>query len=100
MKRADVHSEAEAELLDAMDWYDEKRTGLGNELMSEVQEALRKLVNNPAIGARYRNGPTRFYRLDRFPYVIYYEEFPDRLWIKAIAHGRRRQGYWSRRKPG
>ena len=34
-----------------------------------------------------------------FPYTIYYVALDDSLWIAAMAHQRRRPGYWSRRHP-
>jgi plasmid stabilization system protein ParE len=30
----------------------------------------------------------------RFPYLVIYRVLPDRVEILAIAHGRRRPGYW------
>ncbi|MBI3461482.1 MAG: type II toxin-antitoxin system RelE/ParE family toxin [Planctomycetes bacterium] len=35
--------------------------------------------------------------LPRFPYRIIYEVRSDEIVILAIAHNRRRPGYWSRR---
>jgi hypothetical protein len=34
----------------------------------------------------------------RFPYSIVYKEAADKIMIVAIAHQRRRPGYWRRRK--
>jgi hypothetical protein len=34
----------------------------------------------------------------RFPYSIVYKQDPDKIVIVAIAHQRRRPGYWQRRK--
>lgn len=33
----------------------------------------------------------------RFPYHVVYLELPDRLQILAVAHDRRRPGYWKTR---
>jgi toxin ParE1/3/4 len=99
VKRAIVHPEADAELLEAMDWYDAKRFGLGLELMEEVRRAIERLESDPALGVRYGRSQVRYYRVSRFPYVIYYQELSDRLSIAAIAHARRRPGYWKKRKP-
>jgi toxin ParE1/3/4 len=99
VKSAILHSEADAELIEAMDWYDDKDDGLGLELMVEVQRAIAKIELDAGIGARYGSSRVRFFRTERFPYVIYYREFPDHIWIAAIAHERRRPGYWRGRKP-
>lgn len=99
MKPAIVHSEARAELDDAVEWYNDRQAGVGQELLDEVLQAIDKLERNPGIGARYRSTDRRFFRLKRFPYVLYYQEFDDHVWIAAIAHARRRPWYWNRRKP-
>jgi toxin ParE1/3/4 len=93
------HHEAELDLLDGMDWYDELRYGLGRELLEEAEFAVAKIEATPGIGANYRSTKMKFFRLNRFPYIIYYREFPDHIWIAAFAHEKRRPGYWKRRKP-
>lgn len=65
----------------------------------EVRRAINRIENDPALGARYRNSDVRFLCVSRFPYVIYYREQLDHIWIGAIAHERRRPGYWKKRKP-
>jgi hypothetical protein len=35
--------------------------------------------------------------LDRFPYLILYLDYPDRIRILALAHTSRRPGYWKTR---
>jgi hypothetical protein len=44
------------------------------------------------------DGPSRWVRLRQFPYVIYYRIDGDKPIVMAVAHGRRRLGYWLRRK--
>jgi len=36
--------------------------------------------------------------MDRFPYLIIFEELPGHIWINAIAHERRHPDYWRYRK--
>jgi toxin ParE1/3/4 len=97
VKPAILHWQAQDELDQAAGWYNEQQPGLGSELLAEVREAIDQIERNPGIGPRYKD--RRFYRLDRFPYLLYYKEFDDHIWIAAIAHQRRRPGYWMRRKP-
>ena len=33
----------------------------------------------------------------RFPYVIFYAEYPERVHVLAVAHTSRRPGYWKKR---
>ncbi|HEX5105980.1 MAG TPA: type II toxin-antitoxin system RelE/ParE family toxin [Pirellulaceae bacterium] len=99
MKPATLDADAEAELDDAIAWYNRRDPGIGLELEDEVRAAISRIEQNPGIGARYRNTDYRFYRVKRFPYLIYYMEVPDKVWVTAIAHGSRRPNYWRKRKP-
>ena len=42
---------------------------------------------------------TRACRLRRFPYRLVYVGEPTRVLVLAVAHDRRRPGYWRRRRP-
>jgi toxin ParE1/3/4 len=35
----------------------------------------------------------------RFPYVVFYLDLEEYIWIAAVAHQRRRPGYWVYRTP-
>ena len=41
---------------------------------------------------------TRFAKVGRFPFVIVFCEFEDKLVVIAVAHVRRMPGYWRKRK--
>ncbi len=99
MKPVKLNGLARAELDKAMAWYNEKQPGVGLELLDDVLSALDKVARDPGIGANYGTKGRRFYRLMRFPYLLYYTELPDHVWVAAIAHERRRPDYWKRRKP-
>jgi toxin ParE1/3/4 len=93
------HSEATAELEEAIAYYEQRRPGLGAALLDEVQRAASLIEEFPHIGAPYKITDCRHYVLRRFPYVLFYLELPDALWIVAVAHSRRRPGYWRHRTP-
>lgn len=99
MKPARFHDEAIADLDDAVAWHENQRAGLGDELRFEVERAVERIENDPTLGIRHGKGPTLFYKVKRFRYLIYYAELADEIWIAAVAHERRRPGYWRRRKP-
>jgi toxin ParE1/3/4 len=94
-----VHSAAKAELRRSRHWYENRQSGLGFELLDDVFAALETIEEKPRIGMRYLETPYRFHCTSRFPYVLYYLELEDHLCVMAIAHERRRAGYWKRRKP-
>ena len=41
----------------------------------------------------------RRFRLSRFPYIVFYLELDDTIWVAAVAHTSRRPGYWRDRQP-
>lgn len=47
-----VKPEAEQELREALEWYDEQREGLGSELYNEVLEVMERIEINPSIFKR------------------------------------------------
>ena len=98
MKPVIIQQEAAAELEEDMAWYEKRQTGLGLDLQSEVEKTVTRLRQDPSLGMRYRNTPYQFIRVKRFPYVVYYRELDNAIWVMAIAHGRRRPGYWKNRK--
>ena len=53
---------------------------------------------NPSLGSRYGTSEVRYFLVRRFPYVVYYSEGEEVVRVIAIAHGRRRPGYWRSRE--
>jgi plasmid stabilization system protein ParE len=92
-----IGEEADAEMAEAARWYDTHRVGLGLEFLDAVGTAVAGISENPRMGSLVpgvtdqgiRRRPVR-----RFPYHVVYMELSDRLQILAIAHDRRRPGYW------
>ncbi len=58
--------------------------------------ALNQIQDNYERWPTYLYG-TRRYLLKRFPFVIVYRAAESRIEIIAVAHGRRRPGYWAAR---
>ncbi len=42
-----IRPEAEQDLSDAFDWYEDKRDGLGNDFLAQVKSALMLISQNP-----------------------------------------------------
>ena len=99
MKPVQFHPEARAELDEAAEWYNRKRDGLGAELLSAVERAVDRIAKDPQMGAPYKSTHLRFSLVKRFPYVVYYLDRTDDIWIAAVAHGRQRPDYWKSRIP-
>jgi plasmid stabilization system protein ParE len=93
----EFHPAAARELAAAVQSGEELTAGLGAELKTETQRVTQLLVEKPLIGEPLGKNFRRF-RLRRFPFALIYRVDGGRLRILAVAHGRRRPGYWSRRK--
>jgi len=90
-----VLPDAEAELRSAAMWYEEKRPGLGVEFVAIVDQALRSILQNPEGWPVWRpNRPYRKRPLRRFPYIVFFRLDSATAEIVAIAHAKRRPGYW------
>ena len=96
MKRVVYHRLAASELIKASVFYEKRAPLLGERFLAAVDAAVVKTRENPARGRLEKFGLSSF-KARRFPYRLFYDEQPDRLWIVAVAHLSRRPGYWVRR---
>ncbi|HEX8245374.1 MAG TPA: type II toxin-antitoxin system RelE/ParE family toxin [Longimicrobium sp.] len=87
---------AESEFLCAVAVYEAERPGLGADFVAEVEHAARRIISFPQHGSPYLAG-TRRIVLRRFPYSVVYWPDPDDLLVVAVAHERRKPGYWKER---
>jgi len=93
-----IHSEAIEELDGAVAYYEDQKVGLGFNFLVEVEQALGKIQQNPNLGAIYKVTGLRRYVIQRFPFLIFYAELEEYIWVVAIVHGKRRPDYWRRRQ--
>jgi plasmid stabilization system protein ParE len=91
---------AREELATAAEWYEERRPGLGVELVAEIDEAVAQLSEQPQAWPLWRvDRPYRKRALDRFPYVVFYAlTASGDIEIAAVAHASRKPGYWLERR--
>ena len=86
------------EVRKAKRWYERRSSTAGIRFEEAVRQGLSEIAENPDHWPMNPDG-TRFRRLTRFPYLIIYRQLgPQRVRIIAVVHGRRRHGFWSRRK--
>ena len=94
-----VLPDAEAELQSAAIWYEEKCRGLGIEFVAVVDSALESVLENPEACPVWRSDrPYRKRSLNRFPYVVFFRIDSATGEIIAVAHAKRRPGYWLDRR--
>ena len=97
MKPLRIEDDAEEELKAAADYFEDKRPGLGLALEERIREALQKIQRNPGLYPFYKKTPFQKCLVDQFPYLVFYREYDQHISIVAVAHGRRRPGYWRKR---
>jgi plasmid stabilization system protein ParE len=93
------HRLALREYQDACQWYARRSPQAAQRFIDAVSRAVQAIAAAPSQWPVYR-GPYRWVRTQRFPYLLYYRILdPARVLLVAVAHTRRRPGYWLRRRP-
>jgi plasmid stabilization system protein ParE len=92
-KKIRFSSESFAEAEAAQQWYAERSLPAGKAFLEELTHAVERVSDAPEQWPRYIEG-TRRYVFHRFPFSIIYREIGNDLVIVAVAHGKRRPGYW------
>jgi plasmid stabilization system protein ParE len=82
--------EAQADILEAAQWYENREPGLGRSFVEDVQASLQRVSDGPErFPVTYRNFRRAIIR--RFPYAIYFAaKGPDTI-VYAVLHQRRDQ---------
>ena len=90
------HPAAAQEAESAYDWYAVRNPTAAEVFREELAHAVAAVTNNPLTWPRYGRRARR-YVLPRFPFSLVYRLRGDEVEIIAVAHGRRRPGYWRSR---
>jgi hypothetical protein len=91
------HPQAEAELNEAVDYYDACQEGLGLEFAKVVYAAIENICQYPLAWTPLSRNTRRFL-LNRFPYGVVYQSKGDGIIIIAVMQLSRKPDYWRRRK--
>jgi plasmid stabilization system protein ParE len=95
MNAATILHEAEVELAEAVAYYEERCPGLGLDFAAEVEASVATVCDFPERWP-VRSDGTHRYLTTRFPYVVVYLYLNHHVWIIAIAHCKRKPGYWTK----
>lgn len=71
--------------------------GLGKSFAAEVESTISLIRQFPEAGVLVGTTQRRVV-VARFPYSVVYRQYPDLVVVVAVAHQRRRPGYWRRRR--
>jgi hypothetical protein len=98
MKRWRFHQDVLSEVEDAAHWYQDQRPGLGDEFIVVLDEVFAALERGPVLSSPEPEDPrTRRVFVPRFPYAIVFVETDEEFFVVAVAHLKRRPGYWRHR---
>jgi len=83
-----IRPRAETDLLEARNWYERQRAGLGAEFLAEIDATIQVLIRDPQRHPVYYRG---FYRVlaRRFPFKVFCRLEHDRIIVFRILHARR-----------
>jgi hypothetical protein len=88
--------EALEEFRNAGRWYRARNPIVASEFRSVASAAVREIVQAPQRNAKYLYG-TRRLIMQRFPFSVVYLDDPDMITMIAVAHSKRKPGYWKDR---
>ena len=94
--RLTYHPEAEAEFIEAAQFYEERLPGLGRQFIAAIENAGAMIRRSPE-RSRIVEADIRRYLVSRFPFAIYYRVTEHELRILAVKHHRRHPDYWRQR---
>ncbi|MFN0138895.1 MAG: type II toxin-antitoxin system RelE/ParE family toxin [Pyrinomonadaceae bacterium] len=92
----EMHPEARLEFREAFAYYKDCRDGLGLEFSREVYASISRIADAPLLWSRLTENSRRFLT-KRFPYSIIYQVLDEGVLIVAVAHQKRKPGYWKDR---
>ena len=90
--------DARAEYFAAIDWYEERRPGLGVKFFEQVRRSFDQIRRTPQrFPAVYLD--VRKLRLKGFPYVVLYQALEEEILVLSVFHTSRDPAEWKSRLP-
>lgn len=87
---------AEADFAEALEFYREESEALAGRLYDEIHRLIADVCAAPRLYRVVAKSMRRHFS-ETFPYAVLYVEKPDHIAIYAVAHFKRRPGYWRKR---
>lgn len=97
MKPVRLRERARREFRDAIEWYRERNADVAVRFASEVRQTLKHLEQFPDAGGFVpvvRDPDVRQLPVHNFPYRVIFVRLKTHITVLAVAHHRRRPGYW------
>lgn len=96
LKPLKYHPSARLEIKAAHAWYLRKSVQVADGFYEELLPALDRVQEQPRLYPTYLYGTQRAV-LNRYPFSVVYRELLNEIQIVAVAHAKRRPGYWAER---
>jgi plasmid stabilization system protein ParE len=87
------HPEAETEFFEAIEYYENRKAGLGLDYSREIFATINRILNFPQAWAPFSHRSRRCLA-KRFPYGIVYRIDQDEILIFAVMQLNRKPNYW------
>lgn len=87
------HPQAEQEYLTSLRWYRERSRIAAVNFEAAFEQAVERIREAPQRWPIYFRD-FRKYILRRFPFSVVYRDLSSEIVVLAVAHARRRPGYW------
>ncbi len=88
---------AEHDLKEAVEFYNGRKSGLGYDLVDEIDGVIKRIESNPRMFPLVTD-KTRKAVLKRFPYNIYFVIVDSRIFVTAIFNTWRKPKLWKGRR--
>jgi len=87
---------AEADLEETIDWYFEEDPPSVDRFLAALEATYRAILESPTLYPQLHRG-FRYRIVDRHPVSVIYHILDEIIEVVAVAHAKRRPGYWRRR---
>ncbi len=87
---------ADGEVTEAYLWYLQRSERAANRFLDAMDIAVEQIRERPESFPTYLVD-TQVCQLRKFPYLVVFRNYVDRIYVVAVAHGHRRPGYWAGR---
>jgi plasmid stabilization system protein ParE len=92
------HPDAQRELDEGIAWYEDDYPGRGRRFLDAVHAMAKQVLATPHRFTAWRRGSdVRVAVVERFPYSLFFRIEETSIVVYAVAHHKRRPGYWRKR---